>query len=66
MATGKEAVRDSLKSIRHKNVPDKAAMKISFDGGVLEMHCAYALRTDGMFSEGEIRECLMARLWANC
>jgi len=59
---GKEAVRDGLKSIKLKNVPDKARMSISFDGGVLEMHCAYAMRTDGMFSDGEIREALMAKL----
>jgi len=29
---------------------------------VLEMHCAYALRTDGMFSDGEIRELLVKGL----
>jgi hypothetical protein len=37
-------------------------MKIDFDGGVLEMHCAYALRTDGMYSDNEIRKVLMAKL----
>jgi len=26
------------------------------------MHCAYALRTDGMFSDGEIRELLVKGL----
>jgi hypothetical protein len=59
---GKEAVRDSLKLIKLKNVKDKAEMKINFDAGVLEMHCAYALRTDGMYSDNEIREVLMAKL----
>ncbi len=59
---GKEAVRESLKTIRLKNVPSKAEMKISFENGVLEMHCAYALRTDGMFSDGEIRAALMEKL----
>ena len=59
---GKEAVRDSLNLIKLKNVKDKSAMKIDFDGGVLEMHCAYALRTDGMYSDNEIREVLMAKL----
>ena len=59
---GKEAIRDSLKLIKLGNVKDKAAMSMSFDGGVLDMKCAYALRTDGMFSDGEIRECLMAKL----
>ena len=59
---GKEAVRDSLNLIKLKNVKDKSAMQISFEGGVLEMHCAYALRTDGMYSDNEIREVLMAKL----
>jgi uncharacterized radical SAM superfamily Fe-S cluster-containing enzyme len=61
-AMGKEAVRDGLKLIRLKNVKDKAAMRIAFSSGVLEMHCAYALRTDGMFSDGEIRELLLKGL----
>lgn len=59
---GKEAVRDGLKLIKLKNVKDKAAMKITFDGGVLEMHCAYGLRADGMFSDNAIRELLVAKL----
>jgi len=59
---GKEAVRDSLQLIKLKNVKDKSEMKINFDSGVLEMHCAYALRTDGMYSDNEIREVLMAKL----
>jgi hypothetical protein len=59
---GKEAVRDGLQVIKLKNVKSKAEMQISFDGGVLEMHCAYAQRTDGMYSDGEIRELLLAKL----
>jgi hypothetical protein len=59
---GKEAVRDGLKLIKLKNVKDKADMSMTFEGGTLEMHCAYALRTDGMFSDGEIREALLAKL----
>lgn len=59
---GKEAVRDTLKVIKLKNVKTKPEMHISFANGVLEMHCAYALRTDGMFSDGEIRETLMKGL----
>jgi hypothetical protein len=59
---GKEAVREGLKTIKLKNVKDKAAMKISFDGGILEMHCAYALRTDGMYSDNAIRELLVKKL----
>ena len=59
---GKDAVKDGLKKIKLKNVKDKSAMKLSFDGGVLEMHCAYALRTDGMFSDNQIRELLVNKL----
>lgn len=59
---GKKAVRDGLKTVKLKNVPDKAAMKMGFDGGVLEMHCAYAKRTDGMFSDGEIYKLLIEKI----
>src|SRR3954471_21786035 len=59
---GKEAVRDTLKSIKLKNVKTKPEMAMTFAGGVLEMHCAYALRTDGMYSDGEIRELLLKHL----
>ncbi len=59
---GKEAVRDGLKKIKLKNVKDKSDMRINFEAGVLEMHCAYALKTDGMFSDNAIREILVARL----
>ena len=58
----KEAVRDGLKLIRLEDVKDKAAMCVSFDAGVLEMHCAYAQRTDGRFGDGEIRELLTKKL----
>ena len=59
---GKEAVREGLKLIKLKNVKSKPEMKIAFDGGVLEMHCAYALRTDGMFGDMQIRDVLMQKL----
>jgi hypothetical protein len=59
---GREAVRDSLRLIKLKNVKDKNDMRISFEDGVLEMNCAYALRTDGMYSDNEIREVLMSKL----
>jgi len=59
---GKQAVREGLKLVKLKNVKDKAQMKMTFDGGVLEMHCAYALRTDGMFSDNEIRALLEKKL----
>ena len=59
---GKEAVRDGLNLIKLKNVKDKSAMKLKFDDGVLEMHCAYAQRTEGMFSDSQIRELLVNKL----
>ena len=52
MNLAKEAVREGLHLVKLKNVTDKAAMRIRLHEGVLEMHCAYALRTDGMFSDG--------------
>jgi hypothetical protein len=59
---GKEAVRDGLRLIKLKNVKDKSDMSIAFDDGVLEMHCAYAQRTDGMYGDAEIRDLLMQKL----
>jgi hypothetical protein len=61
-AMGKEAVREGLKAIRLVNVKDKAAMKLAFTDGILDMHCAYALRSDGLHSDGAIREVLVKGL----
>lgn len=55
---GKQSVRDSLKSVKLKNIKDKTARQINFQNGILEMHCAYAMGVDGAFSDGEIREIL--------
>ena len=59
---GKEAVRDGLKEIRLANVTDPSRMEMTFDDGVLSMKCAYARRTDGMYSDSQIRELLTANL----
>ena len=59
---GKEAVRAGLKKVKLKNVKSKPEMKMTFEGSVLEMHCAYALRTDGMFSDNDIRARLLEKL----
>ena len=59
---GKEAVRDGLKLIKLTNVKDKADMHMSFENGVLDMRCAYALGTQGMFSENDIRALLNSKL----
>jgi hypothetical protein len=45
-----------------KNVKTKPEMSMTFDGGVLEMHCAYALLSDGIYSDNEIRELLTKKL----
>lgn len=59
---GKEAVREGLKLIRLQNADGKSDMHMTFEDGVLEMRCAYALRTEGMFSDGEIRALLLKKL----
>jgi hypothetical protein len=59
---GKQAVREGLKTIKLKNVKDKSAMKMSFDAGILEMRCAYAMKTDGMYSDSEIYQTLVKKL----
>ncbi len=59
---GKEAVREGLKLIKLKNVKTQSEKSITFAGGVLEMHCAYALLTDGMIGDDEIREFLNRNL----
>jgi hypothetical protein len=59
---GKQAVVEGLKLIKLQNVKDKASTKLAFENGVLDMKCAYALRTDGMFSDNEIRELLVKKL----
>jgi hypothetical protein len=59
---GKEAVREGLTSVRLVNVKDKAAKKLAFSGGVLDMHCAYAAGLDGAFSDNEIRNLLVEKL----
>ena len=51
---GKDGVKERVKKIKLKNVKEKKDMKISFGDGVLEMHLAYALKTDGMYSDNEI------------
>ncbi len=60
--TGKEAVREGLTLIKLKNVGTKADMRQTFENGTLEMHCAYALQTDGMFRDSEICALLLTRL----
>jgi hypothetical protein len=59
---GKEAVRESLKKVKLKNVAKAEEKSLAFNAGTLEMHCAYALRTEGMHSENAIREFLLDHL----
>lgn len=59
---GKEAVRDGLKLIKLKNVKTKEEVAMTFEKGVLEMHCAYALGTSGMISDGDIKALLVKKL----
>ncbi|MEO7999301.1 MAG: hypothetical protein ABI852_17760 [Gemmatimonadaceae bacterium] len=59
---GKEAVRDGLKLVKLKNVKTKEEVAMTFEKGVLEMHCAYALGTTGMISDGDIKALLVKKL----
>lgn len=59
---GKEAIREGLRLVRLSNTREKSGMQISFADGVLDMRCAYALRTDGMYGDGEIRDLLLKHL----
>jgi hypothetical protein len=59
---GKEAVRDGLKLLKLKNVKEKADMVMTFKDGVLEMHSAYALLSDGIYGDMEIQGLLVKNL----
>ena len=59
---GKEAVREGLKKVRLVNVKNHGDRKITFEGGVLEMHVSYAEGASGLFSDNEIRELLLKGL----
>jgi hypothetical protein len=59
---GKEAVRETLKRVKLKNVKDPAEKSLKFVANTLEMTYAYASGLDGAFSDNEIRELLLAHL----
>jgi len=59
---GKEAIRETVKKVKLKNVKTEAEKSITLEGGTLEMHCAYALGASGMIPDGEIRAFLMTKL----
>ena len=59
---GRTAVREGLRRIALRNVAEPSEMRMTFDDGTLSMHCAYARRTEGMFSDSDIRRLLEARL----
>jgi hypothetical protein len=59
---GKEAVREGLKKVRLVNVKSEAEKKMTFEGGVLEMHVPYALGAGAIISDNEIRALLLKGL----
>ena len=59
---GREAIRDGLTLVKLKNVAAVGDKQITFEGGVLEMHCAYAQGAEGMIPDGEIHQVLLAGL----
>ena len=50
----KDACKETLKKIKLKNVKEKKDTLLTFTGGVLEMHLAYALGGDGLIQDTEI------------
>ncbi len=59
---GKEAIRETVKKIKLKNVKSLGDKSLGFAAGALEMNCAYAQKMDGAFSDNEIRALLMKHL----
>jgi hypothetical protein len=51
-----------LKKIRLVNVKSNDEKKMTFEGGVLEMHVPYALGGSALISDNEIRELLLKGL----
>jgi hypothetical protein len=61
-ALGKEAIQGGLKKVVLRNCKDVAAKALSFQGGVLTLHCAWAQSPGGRFNDREIQACLEAGL----
>ena len=59
---GKEAVRETVKKVRLRNVRTPGEKSLAFADGTLDMACAYAAGLDGAFSDDEIRSLLLANL----
>lgn len=59
---GREALRDGLQCIRLANVPDVSGRQRSFSGGVLSLQAPWALGTQGLHSDTDIRDLLLAAL----
>ena len=59
---GRTAVREGLRRIALRNVAEPTEMRMTFADGTLTMHCAYARRSEGMFSDSDIRKLLEERL----
>jgi hypothetical protein len=56
------AIGRRLKLVRLGNVGSREEMRLAFADGVLEMRCAYGLKTEGLFSEEAIHDLLAASL----
>ncbi len=59
---GKEAVQETVKSIKLKNVQSKDEMYLKVEDGALSMALNYAKGTEGYYSDNEIRAALMEKL----
>ena len=59
---GKEALRESVKRIVVRNVPDEKAKSMALDGGVLTLACACAKSPGGRYGHDQIRDFLMSKM----
>ena len=61
-AMGRDAVAAGLRRVHLRNVPSPEQRHITFSGGVLEMHTAFAHGTQGMHDDRVIHDVLVAGL----
>jgi hypothetical protein len=59
---GKEAVKESVKSVSFKNVLAKDDKSLTFEGGVLALSCAFSQSPGGRYGDREIRTLLESKL----
>ncbi len=59
---GREALRETVRSVALRNTKEPEDKALAFADGVLTVTCAFARSPGGRFTDNEIRDFLMARL----